>query len=35
MKGKERGRGSREKMWFCEIKNEKIKERARCFSGGC
>ena len=31
----DRGRGSREKMWFCEIKNEKIKERARCFSGGC
>ena len=34
MKRKDRGRGSREKMGFCEIKKEKIKKRVRCFSGG-
>ena len=29
MKGKERGRGSREKMGFCEIKKEKKKKKKR------
>ena len=34
MKGKERGRGSREKMGFCEIKKEKkIKKRVKLVVG--